>query len=100
MVAPDGDDIGFEQVGGHAGAIAHIVAPTLSAITRVARVILGDARFDLADKIRAHVGRLGEDPAAQTRERSRFSEAPKARPTRPSITTRSEGLMPIGPTST
>ena len=64
----DGDDIGLEQVGGHAGAVTHVVAHVVGDHRRVARVILGDAGLDLADEVGADVGGLGEDPAAETRE--------------------------------
>ena len=45
------------------------LSPTLSAIVAgFARIILRDARLDLADEIAADVGALGEDAAAKTRE--------------------------------
>ncbi len=62
------DHIGLEQVGGHAGAVADIVADIVGDHRGVAGVVLGDARLDLADQIGADVGRLGEDAAAQPRE--------------------------------
>ena len=64
----DGDDIGFEQVGRHAGAVAHVVTNVVGDHRRVAWIVFGDAGFDLADQVGADVSRLGEDPAAQTRE--------------------------------
>jgi hypothetical protein len=64
----DGDDIGFEQVGGHAGAVADIVADIVGDHGRVAGVVLGDAGLDLADEVGADVGGLGEDAAAETGE--------------------------------
>jgi hypothetical protein len=64
----DGDDIGLEQVGGHAGAVADIVADVVGDHGRVAGVVLGDAGLDLADEVGADVGGLGEDAAAETRE--------------------------------
>ena len=60
--------VGFEQVGGHAGAIADIVADVVGDGRRVARVILGNAGFDLADEVGADVGALGEDAAAKSGE--------------------------------
>ncbi len=60
--------VGFEQVGSHAGAVADVVAHVVGNHRRVARVILGNAGFDLADQVRAHVGTLGEDAAAQPGE--------------------------------
>ena len=68
MVATDRHRIGFEQVGGHAGAIADIVADIVGDRRRVARIVLGDAGFDLADEIGADVGALGEDAAAEAGE--------------------------------
>jgi hypothetical protein len=60
--------IGLKQVGGHAGAVAHVVAHVVGDHGRVARVILGDAGFHLAHQVGAHVGALGEDAAAQARK--------------------------------
>src|SRR6185437_6894749 len=49
----DGHHIGFEQIGRHAGAVADIVADIVGDGRGVARVILGDAGFDLADHVAA-----------------------------------------------
>ncbi len=62
------DRIGFEQVGRHAGAIADVVADVVGDDRRIARIILRNARFDLADEVGPHIGALGENAAAQTRE--------------------------------
>jgi hypothetical protein len=62
------DGVGLEQVGGHAGAVADVVAHVVGDHGRVARVVLGDPRLDLADQVGADVGRLGEDAAAEPRE--------------------------------
>ena len=64
----DGDRVGLEQVGGHAGAVADVVADVVGDHRRVARVVLGNAGFDLAHQVGADVGALGEDAAAQSRE--------------------------------
>ena len=50
------DGVGLEQVGGHAGAVADVVADVVGDHGRVARVVLGDARLDLADEVGADVG--------------------------------------------
>jgi hypothetical protein len=55
------DGVGLEQVGGHAGAVAHVVAHVVGDHRRVARVVFGDAGFHLAHQVGAHVGALGED---------------------------------------
>ena len=60
--------IGFEQVSGHAGAIAHVVADIVGDGGGVAGIIFGNARFDLAHHVTAHVSTLGKDAAAETRE--------------------------------
>ena len=60
--------IGLEKVGGHAGAVAHIVAHVVGDDAGVAGIVLGNAGLDLADQIGAHVGALGEDAAAETGE--------------------------------
>ncbi len=64
----DGDRIGLEQVGGHAGAVAHVVTHVVGDHRRVARIVFGNAGFDLAHQVGTDVGTLGEDAAAQTRE--------------------------------
>ena len=60
--------IGFEQVGGHAGAVADIVADVVGDGCGVARIIFRNAGFDLAHHVAADVGTLGEDAAAETGE--------------------------------
>ena len=62
------DRVGLEQVGRHAGAVADVVADVVGDGGGVARIVLGDAGFDLADQIAADVGALGEDAAAETGE--------------------------------
>ena len=68
MVATIGDRVGLEQVRGHAGAVADVVADVVGDHGRVARIVFGNAGFDLADEVGADVGALGEDAAAETRE--------------------------------
>ena len=63
-----GDRVGLEEVGRHAGAVADVVADVVGDHGRVARVVLGDARLDLADEVGADVGGLREDAAAEPRE--------------------------------
>ena len=63
-----GDGEALEQVGGHAGAVAHVVAHVVGDGGRVAGVVLGDAGLDLADQVGADVGGLGEDAAADPQE--------------------------------
>ena len=60
--------VGLEQVGGHAGAVADVVADVVRDRGGVARVVLRDALLDLADEVRADVGGLGEDAAADPHE--------------------------------
>ena len=58
----------LEEVGATAGAVADVVADEVGDDARVARVVLGDARLDLADEVGADVGRLGVDAAAELGE--------------------------------
>src|SRR5437660_1450341 len=58
----------FEQVGAAARAVADVVTHQVGNDGRVAWIVLRDAGLDLPDQIRAHVGRLGVDPAAELRE--------------------------------
>ena len=68
----DGSDdrpgVRLEQVGAHASDVADVVADVVGDGGRVARIILGDAGFDLADEVSADVGSLGEDAAANAGE--------------------------------
>ena len=64
----DGHGVGLEQVGGHAGAVADIVADVVGDHGRVAGVVLGNAGLDLADEVGADVRALGEDAAAEPGE--------------------------------
>ena len=64
----DGDLVGLEEVGRHAGAVAHVVAHVVGDGGGVAGVVLGDAGLDLAHQVGADVGRLGEDAAADSHE--------------------------------
>ena len=72
-----GDLVALEQVGGHAGAVADVVAHVVGDRGRVAGVVFGDAGLDLADEVGADVGRLGEDAAtdAQEQRQERAAEA-------------------------
>lgn len=62
------DGIGLEEVCGHPGAVADVVAHVVGDGRGVARVVFGDALLDLADEVRSDVGRLGEDAAADAHE--------------------------------
>ena len=63
-----GHGVRLEQVGGHAGAVADVVADVVRDHGWVARVVLRDAGLDLADEVGADVGGLREDAAAEPRE--------------------------------
>ena len=66
-----GDDrhlVALEDVGGHPGAVADVVADVVGDRRGVARVVLGDPRLDLAHQVGTDVGRLGEDAAADPHE--------------------------------
>ena len=60
--------VGLEQVGGHARAVADVVADVVGDRGGVARVVLRNALLDLADQVGADVGGLGEDAAADPHE--------------------------------
>ena len=60
--------VSLEQVGGHAGAIADVVADIVGDGRGIAWVVLRNAGLDLADEIGADVRALGEDAAAKTGE--------------------------------
>ncbi len=63
-----GDGVRLEQVGGHAGAVADVVADVVRDDGRVARVVLGDPRLDLPDEVGPDVRGLRVDAAAESRE--------------------------------
>ena len=56
-----------------------VVADEVRDHARVARVVLGDARLDLADEVRPEVGGLGVDTAAELREQ-RDERGPEPEP--------------------
>ena len=77
----DRNRVGFEQVGCHTGAVAHVVAHVIGNNARVARVVFRNTGFDLADKVGTDVSTLGEDTASPSRAKIDISEPPNARPT-------------------
>ena len=62
------DGIRFENVRGHAGAIADVIADVVRDGGRIARIVFLEALLDLADEIGADVGRFGVNAAAESRE--------------------------------
>ena len=64
----DDADVGLVEVGAHARDVTDVVSDVVGDRCGVAGVVLGDARLDLAHQVRADVGRLGEDAAADARE--------------------------------
>ena len=64
----DGNGIGLEQIGRHAGAIANVVADVVGNGCGIARIVFRNAGFDLADHVAADVGALGEYAAAEARK--------------------------------
>ncbi len=66
--ADEADRVGLEDVGGHSGAIADIVAHVIGDGGGIARIILVEVALDLADEIGADVGRLCINAAAQPGE--------------------------------
>ncbi len=65
----------FEDIGGHPGAVADIVAHQVGDHRRVARIIFRDPGLDLAHQIGADVGRLGEDAPAHSHEQGQQGAA-------------------------
>ncbi len=71
----DGDHVGLEEVGGHAGAVPDVVAHVVGDGGRVAGVVLRDAGLHLAHQVGTDVGRLGEDAAADPHEQGQQRRA-------------------------
>ena len=63
-----GAHIGLEEVGAHAGDIPDIVANVVCDHRRITRVILRNARLDLANQIRPDIGGLRIDAATDASE--------------------------------
>ena len=61
-------DVRLIQVGAHARHVAHVVAHIVGDDGWIAVVVFGDILFHLADKVGAHVCRLGKDASAHARE--------------------------------
>ena len=66
----DRANIGLEEVGAHAGHVAHVIAHVVGDGSGVTGVILGDTGFHLTHQVSAHVGSLGVDTAAHTGKQS------------------------------
>ena len=82
----------LEEICGHAGAVPHVVADVVGDHRRIARVVLGNARFHLADQVRADIGPLGEDAAAEPSEdRNKRSAESKAHERLDDVTVRGTG---------
>ncbi len=58
----------LENVCSAAGAIAHVVAHQVSNHGWIARIVFGNACFDLAHEVGAHVSGLGIDSSAELGE--------------------------------
>ena len=63
-----GHCIGFEQVGGHASAVAHVVSDIVGNHGRIAGIVFWNAGLDFAHKVSTHVCAFGENAAAEPRE--------------------------------
>ena len=65
----DGTAVAFIEVCPHTCHIPHVVAHIVGYRRRITRVVLRDSRLDLSHEVGAHIGRLGIDTAAHTREK-------------------------------
>ena len=66
--ADQGNRIRFEDVRRHARAVADVVAHVIRDGRRIPRIIFIQIRFHLAHEVRAHVGGLRVNAAAETRK--------------------------------
>ncbi len=60
------DGVGLEQVGGHTGTVADVIADVVGNRCGVAWIVLGNAGLDLADEVGADVRTLRKDAASET----------------------------------
>ena len=92
----DRHDIGLEQICRHPGAIPDIITDIVGNNGWIARVILGNAGFHLADEVSSDIRALGKDAAAESGKNrdqrgteARTPPSPRApgadRPWRPSL---------------
>jgi hypothetical protein len=61
-----GAAIGLEDIRAHTRHVANVIAHVVGDDAGIARVVLGNAGFQLTHQVRAHVGALGENTAADT----------------------------------
>ena len=71
----DGHLVTFENVGGHAGTIADVVAHVVGDGGSVAWIVFGDVLFNFTDQVGADVGSLGINAAADTHEQGQQGAA-------------------------
>ena len=70
------NDVRFEKVRRHAGAIADIVSDVIGDYRRIARIVFRDSGFDFSDQVGADVGGFRINAAAKTSE-DRDQRAPE-----------------------
>ena len=63
-----GHDERLEEVSRHARVVTNVVADVIGDHGWVARVVLGDARFDFSDEVSADIGCFGVNAATEPRE--------------------------------
>ena len=56
---------GFKEIGSTTGTVTYVISHQVGYNRGIARIILWDSRFDLTDKVRANIGRLGINSSAQ-----------------------------------
>src|SRR5437588_1945213 len=66
--ADQADRVSFENVRGHAGAIAHVIADVVRDRGRIPRIIFFEIALDFAHEIGAHVGGFRVNTATESRE--------------------------------
>ena len=60
--------VGFIKVSAHAGDVTDVVTHVVGNGRRIARVVFRNTSLHFADQVRTHVGRFGENAAADTRK--------------------------------
>ncbi len=58
-------NVGIEQIRPHSGHVAHVITDIIGDNRGIARVVFGNAEFNLAAEVGAYIGGFGKNAAAR-----------------------------------